>query len=155
MKPQVNCVECQVYVWQRCSQLWPFQLWFFALCGLEIPLNLLYCWFTCILPTTPPWFTCSPSSTSPLCKRVLRTLSGSRGCALQTVSHWFVCTRRTTSRRFTCVWLMLRRGAPVGRNGDTWLPGEFLAPSSWRRRSSGRTGRKRPKRSEGVNKSEE
>lgn len=42
-----------------------------------------------------------------------------------------------------------------GRNGDTWLPGEFLAPSSWRRRSSARTGMRKPEQSGGVNKSHE
>lgn len=117
--------------------------------------SCMHCWFTCILPTTPPWLTCRPRSTSRLCNRVLRIMSALRACALQTVSHWFVCMLRTMSRRFTCACLMLRRGAPVGRNGDTWLPAEFLAPSSWRRRSSGRTGRKRPKQSEGVKKSRE
>lgn len=94
-------------------------------------------------------------STSRLCKRVLRMVSALRACALQTVSHWFLCMLWMMSCRFTCVWLMPRRDVLGGRSGDTWLPGEFLAPSSWRRRSSGRTGRRRPERSGGVNKSHE
>lgn len=40
-----------------------------------------------------------------------------------------------------------------GRSGDTWLPGEFLAPLSWRRHSSARTGMRTPEQSEEVNES--
>lgn len=111
--------------------------------------------FTRILPTTPRWLTCPARSTSGWCWRVPRTVSAPRARALQAVSHWSLRMPGMMSCRFTCVRLMPRPGVPQGRSGGTWLPGEFLAPSSWRRRSSGRTGRTRPERSGGGNKSRE
>lgn len=43
-------------------------------------------------------------------------------------------------------------GAQEGKSGDTWLSGEYLAPSSLRRHSSVQTGMKMPKHSVNVKK---
>lgn len=43
--------------------------------------------------------------------------------------------------------------AQKGKSGDTWLPGGFLAPSSWRHHSSARNVMRMLARSEEVNKS--
>lgn len=74
-------------------------------------------------------------------------------CVLQMVSHWFPCFLWMMSFRFTCVWVMPGWDVLEGRSDDTWLQGEFLAPSSWRRHSSARNEMKMPEHSEEVNKS--
>lgn len=69
------------------------------------------------------------------------------------VSHWFPCVVWMVSCRFTCVCLMTGWDVLEGRSGGTWPPGEFLAPLSWKRHSSARTGMRMPEHSEKVNKS--
>lgn len=49
----------------------------------------------------------------------------------------------------THAWPTTPQNAPEGRTRGTWLPGEFLAPSSWRRRSSVRIWTRTPGRSAG------
>lgn len=72
---------------------------------------------------------------------------------LQMVSHWFQSFLWMLSCPFTCVWMMPGWDAQECRSGGTWLPGEFLAPSSSRHRSSARNGMRMPAHSEEVHKS--
>lgn len=103
--------------------------------------------------TMPCLLNCVPLQMSNLCNRVLWTVSCLCACVLQIVSHWSSCILWMMSCRFTCAWAVTGWDVLWGRSGGTWLPGEFLAPSSWRRHSSARTGMRRPEHSEEVNKS--
>lgn len=90
---------------------------------------------------------------SPSRNSVFWMMSALCAYVLQTVSHWFPRFLLMLSCRFTCVWMMPGWDARECRSGDTWLPGEFLAPSSWRRRSSARNGMRMPAHSKEVSKS--
>lgn len=103
---------------------------------------------------TPCLFTCVLLMVSRSRNSVLWTPSAPRASVLQTVSHWFGSFPPTLSCRLTCVWMMPGWDAREWRSGGTWLPGEFLAPSSWRHRSSGQNGMRTPVHSGGVNKSQ-
>ena len=110
----------------------------------------LHCWFTCILLTMPCLLTCVLWMTSYLCNCGLWMMSCLCACTLQMVSHWFPCDLWMMSCCFTCVWVMTGWDVQEGRIGGTWLPGEFLAPLSWRHHSSAQTGRRMPGHSEDV-----
>lgn len=108
----------------------------------------LHC--TCILWKMPCLLTCVLWMMSYLYNCVLWVVSCLCACVLRIVSHWFPCVLLIVSCRFTCVWLMTGWDVLEGRSGGTWLPGEFLAPLSWKRHSNAQIGKKRPGHSEKV-----
>lgn len=78
----------------------------------------------------PCLFTCVLLMVSYSRNSVLWMMSTLCAYVLQMVSHWFPRFVLMLSCRFTWVWMMPGWDAQECRNGDTWLPGEFLAPSS-------------------------
>lgn len=101
---------------------------------------------------TPCLFTCVLLMVSHSRNSVLWMTSASSACALQMVSHWLGSFLPMLSCRLTCVWMMPGWDARGRRSGGTWLPGEFLAPLSWRHRSSAQNGMRMPVHSEEGNK---